>query len=296
MSSPPAAPLAPDVRAAVSRAQWSVLQTGLITTGLALFGVFVLANRINDSRVMSMYVLTWIPAGALLVGVIAGSGYLLAAWWFGVGVGPGMLAGILLLQLSAYFMAQYAEFQTLNLLYRGTGEPVGFVEYFRYTTENWTPASDDEEHVRPLGRWGYALRGGEAALFCLGGIGAAMALAGKPRCKTCRGQLRRRRIGAIPSSTNTTKVISKLQELAQAGNIRAFKALLADVDVTNDPAARADGAVELHLMGCAVCGCGYIEPVRSAPGIEPKKDETARMTVDARFAAELPTVESATAR
>lgn len=54
----------------------------------------------------------------------------------------------------------------------------------------------------------------------------------------------------------------------------------------------AGGVVELSLMGCAVCGCGYIEPVHRASAIEPRAarpDDSARMHVDARFAAELPT-------
>jgi hypothetical protein len=210
-----------------------------------------------------------------------------------------MLASILLLQFAAYGITQYAEFQTLNLLHRTSGEPVGFVEYFRYTTENWVPA-DSEDRNRTLGYWGYALRGAEAALFCLGGVGAAMALTGKPRCDVCRGQLRRRRIGAIPADANAPKVIARLQQLARDGNVSAFKAVLAGVDVTNQPeglraaggGGGAGGVVELSLMGCAVCGCGYIEPVHRASAIEPRAarpDDSARMHVDARFAAELPT-------
>ena len=44
------------IETALVRAQWFVIQTGLITTGLALFGVYVLANRINDMHVMTLYV------------------------------------------------------------------------------------------------------------------------------------------------------------------------------------------------------------------------------------------------
>ena len=91
----------PEFRAAVSRAQWAVIQTGLITSGLALFGVYVLATRINDLHLMNMYIWGWIPFGPLLVGLIAGSGYILASWWFGVRVGPGMVLTIMLLQIGA---------------------------------------------------------------------------------------------------------------------------------------------------------------------------------------------------
>ena len=43
-----------------------------------------LATRINDLHLMSLYAFGWLPVGPLLVGLICGSGYILAAWWFGV--------------------------------------------------------------------------------------------------------------------------------------------------------------------------------------------------------------------
>ena len=84
MSTP--APQPPPAHNALTRARWFVIQTGLITTGLALFGVYVLANRINDMHVMTLYVMRWLPAGPLVIGVIAASGYALGAWWAGVRV------------------------------------------------------------------------------------------------------------------------------------------------------------------------------------------------------------------
>ena len=284
MSAADAIPFAPDLRRAVSRARWAVIQTGLITTGLALFGVFVLASRISEQQVMNLYMAGWIPAGVILVGIIAGSGYLMGAWWFGVGVGPRLLAVILLLQLSAYCAAQYAEFQTLNLFHRRTGEAVGFLEYFRYTTETWTPDTTAQQLPRPLGRWGYALRAGEAILFALGGMGAALALVGKPRCGICGGQLRRRRIGAIPADADTAKLLARLGDLARQGNIRAFKVVLESARPSGDIGANAGGAIALYLMGCAVCGNGYI-----VPGLATEQSEAMKIPVDARFAAELPT-------
>ncbi|MEO6435875.1 MAG: hypothetical protein ABIP55_08950 [Tepidisphaeraceae bacterium] len=290
----------PEVRAAVSRARWAVLQTGLITSGLALFGVYVLANRISDAHVTSLYVMRWIPAGVLLVGIIAGSGYLLAAWWFGVFVGARMLAVILLFQLCTYFAAQYAEFQTLSLINRFTREPVEFVEYFRYTTVNWTPQPRDElVPEKPLGDWGYALRGGEAVIFCMGGAGAVLALTGRPRCGICRGHLHRRRIGAI-LAIDAGRCIGKLQELAHAGNLASFKAVLnhATAAFAGDAKNGATTlAVELTLVRCAVCGCGHLDAI--APRLGPETLGPApmpRIELDPRFAAELSALNAAPAR
>src|SRR5687768_3394038 len=114
-------------RTALTRARWAVIQTGLITTGLALFGVYVLANRINEEHVMSLYVLRYFPLGPWLVGTIAGIGYGVAAWWMGVPVRRWLLLAILALQFGAYFLAHYVDLQSLGLIYRDTREPVGFV-------------------------------------------------------------------------------------------------------------------------------------------------------------------------
>ena len=121
----------PDFRAAVSRAQWAVIQTGLITSGLALFGVYVLATRINDLHLMNMYLWDWLPVGPMLVGLIAGSGYILASWWFGVRVGPGWCWRSCCVQLAMFLACHYADFETRDLVYRDTGQPVGFVDVLR---------------------------------------------------------------------------------------------------------------------------------------------------------------------
>src|SRR5439155_15495424 len=184
------------VHAALVRAKWFVIQTGLITTGLALFGVYVLANRINDMHVMTLYIFRWIAAGPLLIGVIAASGYTLGAWWAGVRVRGGLLATILALQLVAYITAQYTEFASLNLRYPDTGADVEFSVYFHHTTLILLSYLRDGS-ARSISTWGYGLRAIEAALFSLGGIASAMVLVGQPRCPSCRGMLQRRRIATF---------------------------------------------------------------------------------------------------
>src|SRR3954454_6120519 len=99
-----------DVRHFLTRARWSIIQTGLITTGLALFGVYVLANRINDVQVMNLYIFTWIAAGAWIVGTVAGSGYAVASWWNGMRVRGWLLLMVIAIQLLAYFCAHYVQF------------------------------------------------------------------------------------------------------------------------------------------------------------------------------------------
>ena len=51
----------------------TVLYAGLATSALALFGVFLLA-KYTDEYIMGLYVNYVLPAGAMLVGVVAASG------------------------------------------------------------------------------------------------------------------------------------------------------------------------------------------------------------------------------
>src|SRR5262245_61047230 len=104
------------VRRALSRARWSVIQTGLITTALTLFGVYVLANRsVEEIYAMDWYARWYLPLGALLVGLFAASGYFIGAHWTGLRVRGWLLIGVVALQLTAYWMAHYAQFVPRDL-------------------------------------------------------------------------------------------------------------------------------------------------------------------------------------
>ncbi len=58
---------------------------------------------------MGFYV-NLIPFGALIVGLLAGSGYGIGSWLTGAKMGRGLLVIVALLQIVAYFAAQYVEF------------------------------------------------------------------------------------------------------------------------------------------------------------------------------------------
>ena len=247
----------PAFDAAVSRARWAVIQTGLITSGLALFGVYVLATRINDLHLMSLYAFGWLPVGPLLVGLICGSGYILAAWWFGVRVGAAMLLGILALQLSMFMACHYADFATLDLVYRDTGHPVSFFTYFHYTTgrlgasDDLTAANADTSPVRR----GYLIRIVEAACFAGGGLLAAFMLVGRPKCGLCGGLMRRRTLGAI-GGKRLADSLRRLEERARTGDARAFTD---EIDSHADRNPEDGPAVELFIVRCEVCSAGSVE-------------------------------------
>ena len=239
----------PEFRAAVSRAQWAVIQTGLITSGLALFGVYVLATRINDLHLMNMYVWGWIPFGPLLVGLIAGSGYILASWWFGVRVGPGMVLTIMLLQIGMFIACHYADFETRDLVYRDTGQPVSFMAFFDRTTRRLGQEDLDQEDKAPTR--GYVIRFAEAMCFAGGGLLSALTLVGRPKCSLCGGLVRARSLGSI-GGPRMTDVLKRLEEHARLNNAGGFTKEL-------EHARLAANAVELKVMRCEVCSIGAVE-------------------------------------
>jgi hypothetical protein len=281
-AAPPAA--SADFRAVVNRAQWAVIQTGLITSGLALFGVYVLATRINDLHLMSLYSPAWLPTGPLLAGLICGSGYILASWWFGVHVGLRMIVTIVLLQFAMFLACHYADFETLDLVYRDTGEEVSFPTYFHYTTRrlalDWARPGSPAA-VQPSNAIGYTVRFAEALCFAAGGLLSALTLAGRPRCPLCGGLVRRREIARVVESGNFRK---RLEEHARITDLHAFDDELAR-HAAGETDAAARTATELVIDRCEVCGAGTIEEVR--PGADEPASEPWRIPVAGDFARQL---------
>lgn len=253
----------PSVRQAVSRAVWSVIQTGLITTALALFGVFVLASRVNNINAMDFYSPAWFPLGAWSVGTVAGSGYVVASWWTGLRVRGWLLLGVAALQLVGYVGAHYAEYATLDLVYRDSHEAVGFFSYFHYATISLAlgPHGFRDGEV-PLGTWGYAVRGVEAAAFATVVIAAALVLVRRPRCDGCGGTPERRRLAVVPPA-HLRHAVAAVECFARGGDVdKLTHALRAHERPATEPPADAD--CDLVLTRCGVCGIGHVDTVTRA--------------------------------
>src|SRR5215468_7373092 len=124
------------------RGRTLVLLAGLATTAFALYGVWWLDNNTTDFRVMGWYANYVIPAGAILVGLAAGSGYGIVSYLTGFRIRRGLLLLVLLLQLGGYFGAQYLEFRSLTRegpLVDAEGEQLTFARYYhlRATSFAW---------------------------------------------------------------------------------------------------------------------------------------------------------------
>ncbi len=141
------------------RSYLPVLLSGLTTTALTLLGIYVLDIKASDFHIMGWYANYVIPAGAIIVGIAASSGYGLASWFTGVKITRSLLWIVLVLQFTAYFAAQYIEFISLHLVHQDSGQPVGFFEYYDLVARSFAWKQSDGSMGQPLGAWGYFFRG-----------------------------------------------------------------------------------------------------------------------------------------
>jgi hypothetical protein len=189
----------PVLRGAHVGINWlSILSAGLITTALALLGDHVIQTRYHES-VLSFYFYHFVPVGALLVGVAAASGYWIAVAILNARVGKRRVALLAALQVAAYFVGQYVEFRSLHLVYRATGEPVGFWTWFHVTATSYV-LEESGRGATPLGPVGYVLRLLEIAAFAGPTALLTAAHINRPYCEHCGRYRKTKPLATIPAS------------------------------------------------------------------------------------------------
>jgi hypothetical protein len=231
-----------------------VVLAGLLTTALALVGVYLL-DRV-DWNIMGWYADYVLPVGALMVGVTAASGYGVGSWKTGVKITGTLLVIVTVLLGGSYFAARYLEYRLAGGqdLVGDDGSPLGFWTYFDLVTR----AIAWEDHGKlgqPLGAWGYALRALEVSGFVGGGVLVPVVLRRKPYCDGCQRYMRTRRLCVLPAgvspSRNPFMGAEKKQERATAAQA-AYTQALADVNALYEAATRGgDAAFHSTLEMCA---------------------------------------------
>lgn len=187
-----------------------VIAGGILTTVLSLGGVYWLANHVEDYQIMGWYILYLLPAGAMIAGMAAGSGYGITSWVTGKKVGGGLIAAILVVQVAGYCAAQWIEFKSYDLVYE-SGETVDFLDYYDATTQSmaFTERYSDTPS-EPLGVVGYLFRFLELVAFALGGLLIPILLRSKPYCEVCYSYMKTRSIGLIPAAVTKRKALRKV--------------------------------------------------------------------------------------
>ncbi len=260
-----------------------VVGAGLITTTLALLGVYLL-NTHGGENIMGWYANYVIPIGAILVGLVAASGYGLASWFAGVKITKGLLWTIVFLQVAAYFAAQYIEYTAVKPVYED-GSPVGFWTYFDAVTRAFAFKGHDGKPGPELGMWGYGLRVLEVVGFVVGSLIVPIILWKKPYCNACQMYFRTKSLGLIPAGVAPRKVkkgdsagqaayakeqeealnggaalLGALTEKAAAGDADGFRAILAEhaAKPKQKEYGKLTRRIGLSVGHCPRCHAGFL--------------------------------------
>ncbi len=245
-SPPPEPPPTDDHRARL------VLLAGSGTTLLALAGVFAAAH--HGENIMGWYANYIIPAGALLVGMVAASGYGAVAWWTGLKMTRKLVWTVVIELAVSYFVAQFGEYQQLF----DDASLAGFFDWFDRSTRAFAWQDHSGHAGSPLGALGYGLRALELAGFVGGGALVPAALRAKPYCDPCRTYKRTRVFAVLPAG-QIEEDFQAIFAAATAGDRARFDQEVA----TRGPLARARQARKathgrLSLARCPRCADGTI--------------------------------------
>lgn len=284
-ATPQAASTAPAAAAAPSRTSRPeasadhrtefVVACGSFTTMIALAAVYALAR--SGTNIMGWYANFILPAGAMLVGAVAASGYGVAAWGLGLKMSKKLIWSVVGQLALAYLIAQYEQFS--RVVREGSG--IGFFEWFDAMTRSF--AWDNHGHPgEPFGIWGYAMRVLEVAGFVAGGALVPLVLKTKPYCDPCRSYLRTRSLGVTPAGVN----VSVLGRYDKAEAQQAYQAAVERVNGfleavregrrdqmrsfldTHAPqresraAHKKSARMVLNLARCPRCADGFVSVIR----------------------------------
>ena len=267
-----------------------VLMAGIITTVLALLDVWWLDTNTQDVNIMGWYGDYVIPAGAMLVGFVAGSGYGIASYLTGFRIRRGLLLAVLALQLGAYAGAQVLEFKSLmreTPLVDENGETLTFVRFYQLRALNFS-WKENGHQGKPIGEWGYLFLGLGVVGFVLGGMLAPAILLKAPYCERCQLYMRSRTLALVPASAKARRVSKKdaaqqaaykdeqdraaatagtlltdVAALAAHGDAMGVKSVVSRFPPRGADARRIGklpARLRIGLVSCRQCAAGYLQP------------------------------------
>src|SRR4051794_34820812 len=259
-----------------------VIVAGLFTTALSLLGIYLL-DVFYDVSVMGWYANYVIPVGALLVGVCAGLGYGITSWITGVRIHKQLLWLIVLLQVWAYFAAEYVSFRAMGpLINKQTGAVLTFPHYYHVTAVNWAWKDEHTDKVgEPLGMAGYFFRLLEVVGFVGGSLIVPAALIKTPYCELCQAYMKTKTLLHLPAGPPARRIkkkdtvameayqqelragmeqaetkLNELADAASAGDAPKFSEQIAAHLPTSKAAAKLPVRVRLNLVRCKLCASG----------------------------------------
>lgn len=278
-------PTAPHLRIARSNAAPLVVASGAATTLLALAAVWALSTFAGEN-VMGWYADYVLPAGALLVGVVASSGFGVASWVTGTKITGKLLVAVGLSLFAGYWGAKYLEFRVAfpDGASFADGTPAGFFDWYDFVTRSFA-WNEHGKLGKPLGALGYALRVGEIVGFSAGGLVAPFLMRRMPYCTSCGVYMRQTVVAVVPAGVVPKRIkrkdraaataqeaeartayargaagVERIVAAARAGDAAAFGAAVAEVGPLSARRATEKLSTRLHVrvVQCRRCAAGAL--------------------------------------
>ncbi|MGX5831243.1 hypothetical protein [Mesorhizobium sp. 43Arga] len=172
---------------------FGVVVSGLITFGLVVLAVIVI-NHITGFNVFSFSFWVVIPAGAVLTGVAAASGYYFGSLFFHTRPTWFLLVQILIVTAAAQLVIYYGEYRSL-VFDDGTmaSDVIGFRDYLDTYLRSMHFKAGHGGHIDTgeVGDFGYWLAVIDFIGFILGGLFVFFMLQTYPTCWKCTRYLRK---------------------------------------------------------------------------------------------------------
>jgi hypothetical protein len=287
----------------------AVILGGLATSFLALSAVWLIGVFNADFNVMGWYIMFIVPAGALIVGALAGSGYSFVSWLRGVKITGMLMWSVLALQVLAYAEAQHLEYRMLDPVYPD-GTPMPFTTYYDLTTRSMAfHEVGKNQDGGELGVWGYLFRALEAGGFALGGMFPVLLLSAKPFCENCQVYMKTKNQGWLPAGVVPRSIKKKdvagqqayesehrtafesgvaasqlAVQHASGGDVRAFRDLLASHKPQHKEIQKQTSRIEVQLNYCPDCLAGNVRTVcHTGQGENVQQQELQVAQVDRTF-------------
>lgn len=237
---------------------------GALTTLGALGVAYALAK--HDFNIMGFYGYYIIPAGAMLVGALAASGYAIAGFFTGLKMNRRLIWGVVIQLAIAYLIAQYEMFRS----FVPEDSSFGFWQWFDATTRAFTFSKTGGGQ---FGVFGYVMRALELGGFVFGGWLIPLALQAKPYCDPCRSYQRTSTVCKLPAGPKrktfgrpsaeeelqlqqeARQQVATIFAAAQQNDRAAFMALTKSLDVS---VANRTAAVTVYIQRCPRCFDGQI--------------------------------------
>jgi hypothetical protein len=252
--------------AAPTPIRWQVILGGLLTTGLTLAMLYWL-NANTSIHPMGWYIQLIIPAGAIMVGVAAASGYGIAAKALHTKIGGSLLIIVLILLFVAYLLSHYMKYlHGTAFLEERAGRPlsIDFFHYYDVMTRSMSYGGryGTAGTRTPLGAWGYGIRLLEVIGFVGGGVMVPLVLSKSDYCDQCRLYMKSKSLMWIPAAVPTRKVNKK-----DPADVQAYEDEMQQVQATGMNVAEqvivwgteGDGdafkqAMQQHTMSAGAAG------------------------------------------